>query len=318
MKDELMIPYLKLKSKIFYDELFSNLLFTFLLAAYICLKFISNLTYGASYLTAFRSGIMGVIMYVAGMYTVNLASNNADENKQAFQIDTRAAKKGLITSTVYFLFLFTTIIDNLQRKNILSGAPVLSFLPGYNRLIFIIGSLSQSISDIASFVLPEQIRNIILGNLFYVLIPFIIFKLQGYKFKGIFSLRYTRAGWPILSIYLVMFFFSGITIEKVWGFVYSLLYPALCEEFFHRGIIFRSTSNIFRKVPVALVTGTIAFSLMHFPDYFFRIYNGNLLFSLSNIADLFLFGILLAYGYQKTGTLLPWILVHALSDALYL
>ncbi|MGI6563261.1 MAG: CPBP family intramembrane glutamic endopeptidase [Clostridia bacterium] len=115
-----------------------------------------------------------------------------------------------------------------------------------------------------------------------------------------------------------MFFSSGVTVKKIWGFVYSLLYPALCEEFFHRGIIFRSASSIFKKVPVALLVGTIAFSLMHIPDYFFRIYNGNLLLSFSNIADLLLFGFLLAYGYQKTGTLLPWILVHALSDALYL
>jgi membrane protease YdiL (CAAX protease family) len=313
-----MISCPKQKSKIFCDELFSNSLFAGILAAYILLKAISNLAYGASYFTAFRSGIMGVVMYVAGMYTINLASNNTDENKQAFQIDTRVAKKGLITSTVYFLFLFTTIIDNLQRKNILSGAPVLSLLPGYNHLIFIIGRLSQSISDIASFVLPEQIRNIILGNLFYVLIPFILFKLLGYQFKGFFSLRYARASWPILSIYLVMFFSSDITIKKIWGFVYSLLYPALCEEFFHRGIIFRSVSSIFRKVPIALVVGTIAFSLMHFPDYFFRIYSGNLLFSLSSMADIFLFGLLLAYGYQKTGTLFPWIFVHALSDALYL
>jgi membrane protease YdiL (CAAX protease family) len=313
-----MISCPKQKRKIFNDELFSNSLFAGILAAYILLKAISNLAYGASYFTAFRSGIMGVVMYVAGMYTINLASNSTDENKQSFQIDTRVAKKGLITSTVYFLFLFTTIIDNLQRKNILSGAPVLSLLPGYNHLIFIIGRLSQSISDIASFVLPEQIRNIILGNLFYVLIPFILFKLLGYQFKGFFSLRYARASWPILSIYLVMFFSSDITIKKIWGFVYSLLYPALCEEFFHRGIIFRSVSSIFRKVPIALVVGTIAFSLMHFPDYFFRIYSGNLLFSLSSMADIFLFGLLLAYGYQKTGTLFPWIFVHALSDALYL
>jgi membrane protease YdiL (CAAX protease family) len=313
-----MIPYLKHKSKSFYNELFSNLIFISILAAYIFLKVISNLAYGASCLTAFRSGIMGVLMYVAGMYIVNLTSNNSDENKQAFQIDTRTARKGLITSTVYSLFLFTTIIDNLQRKNILSGVPVLSFLPGYNHLISITGRLSQSISDIADFVLPEQIRNIILGNLFYVLIPFIIFKLLGYKFKGFFSLRYSRASLPVLCIYLVMFFTGGITIKKIWGFAYSLLYPALCEEFFHRGIIFRSANSIFKKVPIALAVGTIAFSLMHFPDYFFRIYSGNLLISLSNIADLFLFGLLLAYGYQKTGTLLPWILVHALSDAIYL
>ncbi|MGI6659247.1 MAG: CPBP family intramembrane glutamic endopeptidase [Dethiobacteraceae bacterium] len=313
-----MLPYLKQKSKIFSDELFSNMLFAGILAAYILLKAISNLAYGASYFTALRSGITGAVMYAAGMYTINLASNSTDENQQAFQIDTRVAKKGLIAAAVYSLFLFVTIIDSLQRKHILSGTPLLSFLPGYNQLIFIIDRLAQSISNFASFALPEQIRNIILGNLLYVLIPFILFKLLGLQFKSLLSLRHTRAGWPILFIYLVMFFSGGITMKKVWGFVYSLLYPALCEEFFHRGIIYRSAGSIFKKVPSALLAGTIAFGLMHFPDYYFRIYNGNLLFSFSSIADLLLFGFMLSYGYQKTTTLLPWILVHALSDALYL
>ena len=91
-----MISYLKLKSKIFYDELFSNLLFPGILAAYILLKAVSNIAYGASYFTAFRSGIMGVVMYIAGMYIINLTANNTDKNKEAFQIDTRVAKKGLV------------------------------------------------------------------------------------------------------------------------------------------------------------------------------------------------------------------------------
>jgi membrane protease YdiL (CAAX protease family) len=313
-----MIQYIRLKNKIFSNELFSNLLFAAILTAYVLLKIISNLAYGASYFTAFRSGITGAVMYVAGMYAVNLAANNTVKNKQTLFIDARIAKKGLLISAVYSLFLFAVIIDNLQRKSILHGTPILSFLPGYNPLVFIIEKLSRSISDMASFMLPEQIRNVILGNLLYVLIPLIIFKLLGFQFKGFFSLRYSRASWPILSIYLVMFFSSGITIKKIWGLVYSLLYPALCEEFFHRGIVFRSASNIFKEIPISLIVGTIVFSLMHFQDYYFRVYNGNLIITFSNIADLFLFGFLLAYGYRKTGTLLPWVLVHALSDALYL
>jgi membrane protease YdiL (CAAX protease family) len=313
-----MIPYINLKSKVFYSELFSDLFFVVVFGAYILLKAISNLAYGASFFTALRSGIMGTVMYIAGMYAINLASNNTNENEQTLLIDLKTAQKGLVTSAIYFLFLITTIIDNLQRKSILFGTPILSFLPGYNQLIFFIERLSESISKVSSFILLEQIRNIIIGNLFYVLLPFIIFKLLGYQFNNLFSIKYARASWPILSIYLVIFIFSGITTKKIWGFVYSFLYPAFCEEFFHRGIIFRSANNIFKKVPISLVVGTIAFSLMHFPDYLFRIYNGNLLLTFSNIADLFLFGLLMAYGYQKTGTLLPWMLVHALSDALYL
>ena len=95
-----MIPLIKLKNKIFYNELFSNLLFVAIIASYILLKAISNLAYGASYFIAFRSGIMGAVMYVAGMYTINLASNNSDENKQTFLIDMRIAR---IVSAVYFI-----------------------------------------------------------------------------------------------------------------------------------------------------------------------------------------------------------------------
>jgi hypothetical protein len=182
-----MIQYIRLKNKIFSNELFSNLLFAAILTAYILLKIISNLAYGASYFTAFRSGITGAVMYVAGMYAINLAANNTDKNKQTLLIDARIAKKGLLISAVYSLFLFAVIIDNLQRKSILHGTPILSFLPGYNPLVFIIEKLSRSISDMASFMLPEQIRNVILGNLLYVLIPLIIFKLLGFQFKGFFS-----------------------------------------------------------------------------------------------------------------------------------
>ncbi len=257
-------------------------------------------------------------MYLAGLYVVNLASKQPEDRKQLFQMDEKVAKNGLFVSGIYFIFLLITVIDNLQRKGIILGNPVLAVVPGYNWFISVVCSLSQSISGMTGFILPEQIKNIVLGNLFYVLIPLLLYKLLGYRFGSLISFKNTRASWPIVGIYLIMFFISGITVNKAWGFVYSLLYPAICEEFFHRGIIFRSASSIFRGTVVALAAGTIAYSLMHFPDYFFRIYEGSLLITLSNMGNVFLFGLLMAYGYRKTGTLLPWILVHALSDALYL
>ena len=105
-----MIQHLKIKSKIFYDELFSNFLFAGILAAYILLKAISNLVSGASYLRHF-DGIMGVVMYVAGMYMINSSNNTG---KKDFQIDTRAAK-GIGCFCNLFLFLLVTIINNLRK-----------------------------------------------------------------------------------------------------------------------------------------------------------------------------------------------------------
>lgn len=313
-----MSSYIKEKSKFFYNELLTSKLFVIILCLYVLIKIISNIILGASYFTAVRSGVMGVLMYFLGYYIVNLFSENNNEIENKFQIEKKVAKKGFIISTIYFAFLFTVIIDSLQRKNIVFGKPLLSYIPGYDLFIATMNNLSNSIAGVADFIEPYQIYNIITGNILYVIIPLILFMLLGYNFKGLFSLKNSRASWPFVGFYAIAFAINGFSITRIWGLIYSILYPGLCEEFFHRGIVFQTASSFLNKIGTSLIVGTIFFSLIHFPDFYFRINNGNLLITFSTMANVFMYGLLMAYGFRKTGTLLPWIIIHALSDTFYL
>lgn len=311
-----MFAYIKERNKSFYEELLTSKALIVFLSTYIIFKIASNITMGASTFTAIRSGLIGVVMYLLAYYIVNLFSVNNQKVEKMFQIDKRVAKSGSIIFTLYFVFLFIKVIDGLQRNDIVLGKPILSYIPGYDWLISVINNISHSVAGIADFIEPYEIFNIIQGSILYIVIPLILFNLLGYSFKGLFSFKNTRASWPFLGMYIVILLTSGLNVTKVWRLIYVILYPGLCEEFFHRGIIVRTTSSIFKKVGTAIVVGTILFSLIHFPDFYFRVYEGNLLMTFSKMADVFIFGLFMAYGFRKTGTLLPWILIHALSNLL--
>lgn len=313
-----MVAFIREKSRDFYYELLYPRHFRILIVIYITLKVTGNVFYGASYWTGLRSGVMGILMYWLGMYLINLASINQEELPDSLKLNSVQARRGMTASVLYLAFLFVLTLDSLQRRHVINGSPLLSRLPGYDWLLSLFGWLSQSISNLAGFISAKQVQFIITGVLFYVIIPLILFRLLGFSFKGQFSVLKSRGAWPILVLYLVLFIINGVNAESVWGLVYCLLYPALCEEFFHRGIFYRSAANIVKNSSAALLVGTAGFCIMHFPDYFFRLYQGNLILVLSNMGDVFLFGLLMAYGYRKTGTLLPWILIHALSNAQYL
>ncbi len=311
-----MFEYIKGRNKLFYKEILSSKALIVFLCTYIIFKIASNITMGASTLTAIRSGFFGIVFYLLGYYVVSLFSVDNHKVEKMFQIDKRIAKFGAVTFTVYFVFLFVEVLDSLQRQGIVLGKPIFSFVPGYDWLIEGINNISQSVAGIADFIEPYEIFNIIQGSLLYIVIPLVLFKLLGYSFKGLFSFKNTRASWPFLGMYIIILLTSGINVTKLWGLVYAILYAGLCEEFFHRGIIVRTTSSIFKKVGTAIVVGTILFSLIHFPDFYFRVYDGNLLMAFVKMADVFIFGLLMAYGFRKTGTILPWILIHALSNGL--
>ncbi|HHY82216.1 MAG TPA: CPBP family intramembrane metalloprotease [Clostridiales bacterium] len=313
-----MIPYIKKKSRIFYDELLYPRHFRILIIAYITLKTASNMIYSSSYLAGLRSGIISIVLYWAGMYAINLLSPDEKQGNATDELSPRTAKIGLIISIIYSAFLYLIVIDSLQSKNILIGSSILSYIPGYNGLISFLDGISSSLAEIAGILTAQQAGKIITGVLFYVFIPLLIFCLCGYSFKGQFSVRNSTGAWPLVILFIILFIAGGINKNKLWGFAYSILYPALCEEFFHRGIVYRSCAVAFKNPPAALLAGTAAFSLMHFPDYFYRVYAGSMSLALSNMGDVLLFGLLMAYGYKKTGTLLPWILIHALSDCLNL
>lgn len=298
-----MYASLRVKSEQFYTELLSSKTFLTFLLIYSLLKIFSNIYYGANYFTALRSGLIGLAAYLFGFYIINLFAKGKDKTDDFFKINSKVAKSSLIFSALYFLFLFVQIIDNLQRSEIISGLPILTYLPGYNWLITMISSNA-----------PDQLEIIIKGSIFYILIPYVFLKLINYDFRGLLSLKNTRASWPILGIYTVLFLTNGTGLNKLGRLLQGILHPALSEEFFHRGIVFRAWANIVDSTALSLIGGSLLFSLIHFPTYYYTMYEGQLLMTIANMADTFITGMLWAYGFRKTGTLLPWILIHALSN----
>jgi membrane protease YdiL (CAAX protease family) len=319
VKEEVeMVSYIKRKSMDFYRELLSSKFFIITLSLYIVIKIVSNLVIGANVFTALRSGILGALMYLLGYYAICLFSQDTKKEDSQFKLTKKVTKKGYIAILICFSFLFIRIVDSMQRQSHLAGKPILSYIPGYDWLVSAVTTLSENVAGLAEFIHPYQVYNIITGNIFYVIIPLIIFMLLGYRFKGLFTFKNSRASWPFIALYIVTVALKGINAALIWVVIYSILYPALCEEFFHRGIIVRTTCSSFKKIATGIIVGTLLFSLMHFPDTCFRMYDRDLLMTVSRMGNVLVYGLLLAYGFRKTGTILPWIIIHALTDTLTL
>jgi membrane protease YdiL (CAAX protease family) len=94
----------------------------------------------------------------------------------------------------------------------------------------------------------------------------------------------------------------------------TLIYPALAEEFFHKAVVLRSVNNIAKKVGTAVVVSALIFALMHFPERYLISFDGNILQTFSEIMTVGLFGVFTGYGFVKTGTIIPWVIIHALSN----
>ena len=76
----------------------------------------------------------------------------------------------------------------------------------------------------------------------------------------------------------------------------------VCEEIFFRGLLFRSLRNRLPLWPAALIAGCL-FGLVHITSY-----------PLNTIPIKMLFGVLMCLLYERTGSLLPCIAVHAAVD----
>jgi hypothetical protein len=76
----------------------------------------------------------------------------------------------------------------------------------------------------------------------------------------------------------------------------------VCEEIFFRGVLYRSLRNRFSMWPAALIAGAL-FGLMHAAGW-----------PLDTLPIKASFGVLMCLLYERTGSILPCIAVHAFVD----
>ncbi len=327
-----MTAYIIKKTEIFYRELLYPRHFRIIIIIYITLKITGKLFYNESYFTGLKNGVIGILIYWLAMYAINLVSTNKDtkNNKVLIRVKTSKrnskdsskqeliiAKKGLFVSILYIFFLFLLVYDYLQRRNLVAGHPILSYIPGYDGFLSLLQELSRSIADLADFIFPYQILNIIIFGIFLILLPYLIFRFLGYSYEGLFSLRNSIAALPVLALSIILSLSSGIKGYWAWNLFYTILYPAIGEAFFHRGIVYRSAARSIKTPATAMVVSAGALCLLYFPDIYYRICAGSITSCMSRMGDVFLHGLFMAYAYRKTETILPWILVHALTNTLY-
>ena len=323
-----LTAYIRKKTEIFYRELLYPRHFRIIIIIYITLKITGKLFYNESYLTGLKNGVIGILMYWLAMYAINLVSTNKDaqNNKVLIRVKTSKdrskqeliiAKRGLFVSILYTFFLFLLVYDYLQRRNLVAGHPILSYIPGYDGFLSLLQGLSRSIADLVDFIFPYQILNIIIFGIFLIFLPYLIFRFLGYSYEGLFSLRNSIAALPVLALSIILFLSSGMKGYWAWNLFYTILYPAIGEAFFHRGIVYRSAARSIKTPATAMVVSAGVLCLLYFPDIYYRICTGSITLCMSRMGDVFLHGLFTAYAYRKTETILPWILVHALTNSLY-
>ncbi|MHB1417543.1 MAG: CPBP family intramembrane glutamic endopeptidase, partial [Chloroflexota bacterium] len=173
---------------------------------------------------------------------------------------------------------------------------------------------AQQISVLLPFWKPYQIENIISGVALRVVLPIVLLWPLGYR-RGDFglSLKNWQVAAPFLALYVLAFLAGGIGGGAFAFLAYAFLYPGLAEEFFYRGLMQRSLAGWLKPASAVVVTALL-FAVLHLPDFYFRVYAGDLGWALGGAADAALFGLFVGYGFMRSGSVLPWALLHAFSD----
>ena len=272
---------------------------------FVSTKVWSNTTYGGSFVNGLRSGLIGIFVYGLALGSIYLLSEEPMGDRFAAQnFGSRRAKQGAVIIIVIYIFILGSIVDRLQRQGLMPGHPLFSFIPGW--------TLWYNFFD--EFSGGYMITNVLRGLPFFVLIPaFVLYKLGVRKGGFGFFRGDLKPALPFLIIYMTVFLFSGLTIERWIFLVYAIMYAGFQEEFFFRGVMQPLFIAITKKPIWGIGLSTLLFALLHIPDFVFRVYP-TVPLALSSVASTSLFGGLMAYGVYRTGMLWPWILIHALSN----
>lgn len=310
------MEYLKNRVKIFFEEFLSSYWIVVFFLAYIAFKIWSNLSMGASIATAFRSGLLGAFFYLMGCLAISFLSVKNERIKEnSIKIPGEKSKVIIYVVMGYAAFLFAFTYDIVLKR--IDGDGFLSFIPGYDIFLdFINQSIAVPLSEIFETYSRAYMFSSATGVLFYIVIPLVLFSILKLKLWKVFNLNNTRASWIFVVGYLVMFTMNSQNSDFIWMLLATLVYPALSEEFFHKAVVLRSVNSLTKKVGTAVVVSALIFALMHFPERFLITFNGNILQTLSEIMTVGLFGIFTGYGFVKTGTIIPWVIIHALSNVI--
>lgn len=85
-----------------------------------------------------------------------------------------------------------------------------------------------------------------------------------------------------------------------WGFLYAVVFAAICEEIVFRGFLFRGLRNRFPAVVAACLSSGI-FAVVHF-------------YSVIGLLVVFAYGLIFCWLYERSRSLLPGMIAHAVFN----
>lgn len=293
-----------------------------LLLLLFAVKVGANVALGAGLLRMLITQLIGFLFYGAAVLVIDTVSGLCLDGirdasvPQTAWVERRPA--GTAVLAALWVFWLCQIIHRLQQAGGLPGEPMLNGLPGWRLLEGWLAEAGAVLAEALPIWREEQATQILGGLLLQVVLPMLVLRLLGYRWRD-FAL--TCRGWqaaaPILLLYLVAFLSGGVTGSSLALLGYAILYPGLTEEFFYRGLLQRSLSAWMRSGH-ALAVSAVLFGLLHLPSLLAGPYGGSRPLVLSQLSSLVLYGLFMGYGYRRSGGLLPWMLIHGLSDAVQL
>jgi membrane protease YdiL (CAAX protease family) len=305
------VPLIVRKKSIeFARSLFGNPFFASLALTFTTGKIVVNRVCGASWVTALRSGLVGMFAYVFGCYLIHMLSESSNA-------DTSGTDN---YGTVQSLKIFAAVMAWLAVTWVILAVTVLN---REGRVDFKIPLWSQLLENWRSFVqnLADNSTLIEGTGLFgwpylvlYLLIPAVFLRKSNLAFPRFFGMKTSKPALPFVAVYGAGFVaVRGIHVKSLLTLLFVIVWPALGEEFLYRGIVQRVLSGCTKNPVTGIVFASFLFALSHIPAY---VLGSSLppILAWSSLLPVLFTSFFWGYGYYRTGVLWPWILIHAVSN----
>lgn len=172
------------------------------------------------------------------------------------------------------------------------------------------------------------LNGLIMAIIFMAALYFIVLKPKGQSWKAVGVQSFPKKEWKLIAVWtiiliiasiglVVVMSFAGIGTENskteslqsqmtllnfAIGFVSAAIISPIYEEIFYRGFLYRFFSSRYGILSGMLISSVI-FTVVHIPTF-------------NTLPVNFVSGLIFSWVYQKTGSVIPCILIHGIFNGI--
>jgi membrane protease YdiL (CAAX protease family) len=317
---------LKKRCATFGRQVLGNGAFVAMAVLYVAGKMASNLLVGAKPATAARSGIMGLVMYVFGSFVIHLLSKEREVRVADRDAATTDKPNPRIASGTRSI---PTVSGAPDVRTALALFGLIGVVLTWNAL-HSIGAVGPGVPAWSGLkaAWEEWVRGLAASNahiegtgligfpnlVLYVALPALVHSIRRRPLPRLGGLKSAAPSLPFVALYIAAFcVIRGVSATSFLTLLFVMLWPALGEEFLYRGILQKALDDSFGNAVTGIVATSFLFALSHIPAYVIA-GSGPVVLRWSGLLSVMLTSFFWGYGYHRTGTLWPWIFIHAASD----